>query len=155
MKERLVVVGNIKTVVQGKETIIDGDKYESIDTDNLDEDLKMHSAYYAYLGTILAARETLLEKTEDEFKDKEIELYGKQMEVLEERAKTSKEKITENKIYAWVRVQVEYLDLRDKLYPLREEVRKLKALCRGMEHRKDMLVQLNSTKKEEMRLDGR
>ena len=119
-----------------------------IDKDMVDKELVNHPTVYTYYSGMLVKVKYLVDKLTSDF-----EIFCSQISNEEMLAnKNSGGKATAKYLEDFVRSHPSYQKMRTEVLALEEVYGYIKALCVGLEHKKDMIVQLSANKRSETKL---
>jgi hypothetical protein len=129
--------------------VILSNKVNSIDTNNINNELSLHSAAYSYYNGVLhkVKREldlqnNILERLEADIRSSFIKSY----------MAVNKTKPTDKMAESTVLTNDDYQNQKKCIIDLEYKYNLFKGLCYAMEHRKDCLVQLSSNLRAENKL---
>lgn len=119
-----------------------------INNDMVDKELINHPTIYTYYSGMLVKVKYLVDKLTSDF-----EIFCSQIsneEML--TSKNSGNKATAKYLEDFVKSHPSYQKMKTEILALEELYGYIKALCVGLEHKKDMIVQLSANKRSETKL---
>jgi hypothetical protein len=120
-------------------------KITTITQHTLSQDLETHASVYAYYAGVMNKLKKSLDLAEST-----LEKLNADIRLRYHRE--SKSKLTEKMLEAHVVSNDDYNKLKQDIIDLEYKYNLFKSLCHSLEHRKDMLVQLSSNKRNETKL---
>ena len=138
---------DLKIVIDGKEYDVDVEKVCSIDAEDLSEEFVRHPSNYAWYATVLSLYESKRDRMEIEVD----RLYAQLDMVIREKYRGQKD-IKEKQIESEIITDKRYMVLYDEFMDVKSVAKRLGAIVKALEMKKDMLVQLGSRAKKQMEL---
>lgn len=119
-----------------------------IDKDMVEKELASHPTIYTYYHGMLVKIKYIVDKLSSDF-----EIFCSQTSNEEMMSsKNSGNKATAKYLEDFVKSHPSYQKMRTEVLALEEVYGYIKALCVGLEHKKDMIVQLSANKRSETKL---
>lgn len=144
-------VGELEIVVDGAAQQVNVKSLCAINMENLVEEFTKHPSNYAWYATILSLYEV---KRNEKINDLEAKYAELDIEVRRnlspEELKTIKEKNIESRIL----INDKYKVMQDEVLDYERIVKRLQALVKGLETKRDMLIQVGARARKEMDLDN-
>ena len=125
-----------------------GKDVSRINPEELDDELMRQASTYTYFSILESEAHQLYETAMSEFLR-----YQSTAKVEErERRQRDKQKATDKSLEDWVSAQPEYQELLSNTIEADGRRKRIRGIVRGLEQRKDTLIQLSSNKRAESKI---
>ena len=144
---------NFTVVVDGTPTKVEVRKLCSIDVENLVEELTKHPSNYAWYATVLA----LFDAKKDDLAH-QIDVYEGELDIeIRRRVKGDKDaekELKERFIKSQILTDAKHKVLSDEYLDTSKVVKRLTALVKALETKRDMMVQIGARLRKEMDMNN-
>jgi len=150
MKVYLDNVENFLIEINKKEYKVDVKEICGIDEENLSDEFTKYPSTFAWWATVSTLYSAKRDDLEKQMKILEAEMDTK---IRKQLSPTERKSTKEKEIDTQIKMDGRYKLVWDEYLDAKGVCRRLDALIRGLEAKKDMLVQIGARKRKEMELD--
>lgn len=150
MKVYLDNVENFLIAINEKEYKVDVKDICKIDEENLSDEFIKYPATFAWWSTVSTLYSAKRDDLEKQMKILEAEIDTK---IRRQLSPSERKSMKEKEIDAQIKMDRRYMLIWDEYLDAKGVCRRLDALIKGLEAKKDMLIQIGARKRKEMELD--